>query len=57
MGAQQKRRKRIKRREIMLPAPGYQPSKAQLEEEVRMPATPTELARAAMGDVKITRRD
>lgn len=57
MGAQQKRRKRIKRREIVLPAPGYQPSKAQLEEEVRLPATPTELARAAMGDVKITRRD
>ena len=52
-----RRRKTIKRPEIVLPPTGYQPSKAELEEEVRLPATPTELARAAMQDVTIRRAE
>ena len=52
-----RRRKRIKRRELTLPPSGYQPSKAQLDEEVRLPATPTQLAKAMVQDVKITRAD
>ena len=52
-----RRRKSIQRREIELPPIGYQPSKAELEEEVRLPATPTELAKAAMQDVTVTRAD
>ena len=50
-----RRRKRIQRREIELPPIGYQPSKAELEEDVRLPATPTELAKAIVQDVTVTR--
>ena len=52
-----RRRKRITRREIELPPIGYQPSKAELEEEVLLPATPTQLAKAVMQDVTVTRPD
>ena len=52
---QDTRRKRIRRKELTLPPPGYQPSKAQLDEEVRLPATPTQLAKAMVQDVKISR--
>ena len=52
-----KRRKRIHRREIELPPIGCQPSKAELEEDVRLPCTPTQLARAAVQDVTVTRAD
>ena len=55
MSKPKRRRKRIHRREIELQPIGYQPSKAELEEEVRLPCTPTELAKAAMLDVT-TRR-
>ena len=51
------RRKRIQRREIALSPIGYQPSKAELEEDVRLPGTPAQLAKAAMQDVTITRSD
>ena len=52
-----KRRKRIQRREIELPPIGYQPSKAELEEDVRLPGTPTQLAKAIVQDVTVTRAD
>ena len=55
MPKRKRRRKWIVRREIELPPIGHQPSKAELEEEVRLPATPTELAKAAMQDVTVTR--
>ena len=56
MSEKRKRRnKRIKRRKLTLKPSGYQPSKAELEEEVRLPATPTKLAKAMVQDVKITR--
>ena len=57
MPKRKRRRKRITRREITLQPPGHQPSKAELEEEVRLPATPTELAKAVMQDVTVTRAD
>ena len=52
-----KRHKRIQRREIELPAIGRQPSKAELEEDVRLPCTPTQLAKAIVQDVTVTRAD
>ena len=51
------RRKRIRRREIELAPIGYQPSKAEHEELVRLPCTPTELAKAIVQDVTVTRPD
>ena len=57
MGRNRKRRKRIQRREIVLPPIGSQPSKAELEEDVRLPCTPTQLAKAIVQDVTITRSD
>ena len=57
MTAPKRRRKRIRRREIELPPIGYQPSKAELEEDERLPVTPTELAKAVMQDVVIRRLD
>ena len=54
---QKRRRRQIKRREIALKPSGYQPSKAELDEEVRLQATPTQLAKAMVQDVKITRAD
>ena len=45
MGKRKRRRKRITRREITLQVSGYQPSKAELEEDVRLPATPIQLAK------------
>lgn len=35
----------------------YQPSKAELEEEVRIPTTPERLAKAVVRSVKIERED
>ncbi len=35
----------------------YQPSKAELEEEVHIPATPEQLAKAVVRTVKIERED
>ena len=55
--SKRKRRKRIQPREIELPPIGYQPSKAELEEEVRLPCTPTELAKAIVQDVTVTRAE
>ena len=55
--SKRKRRKRIRRLEIELPPIGYQPSKAEIEEEVRLPCTPTQLARAVMQDVTTRRPD
>lgn len=52
-----KRRKRIRPREIELLPIGFQPSKAELEEDVRLPATPTELAKAVVQDVLVTRSE
>lgn len=52
-----RRRKRIRPREIELPPIGYQPSKAELDEDVRLPATPTELAKAIVQDVTVTRSE
>ena len=52
-----RRRKGIQRREIVLPPIGCQPSKAELEEAVRLPCTPTQLAKAAVQDVTVTRPD
>ena len=57
MPKRKRRRKRITRRELTLEAIAYQPSKAELEEEVRLPATPTQLATAVMQDVTVTRAD
>ncbi len=57
MTKRKRRRKRIQRREIVLPPIGFQPSKAELEEDVRLPGTPTQLAKAIMQDVTITRSD
>ena len=57
MTKRKRRRKRIQPREIELPPIGYQPSKAEREEEVRLPCTPTELAKAAVLDVTITRAE
>lgn len=57
MTQRKRRRKRIRRREIELPLTGYQPSKAELEEVVRLPATPTELAKAVVQDVTVTRSE
>lgn len=57
MTKRKRRRKRIQRPEIELAPTGYQPSKAELEEAVRLPATPTELAKAAMLDVTVRRPD
>jgi len=50
-----RRRKRMHRREIELSPIGYQPSKAELDEDVRLPATPTELAKAVVQDVIVRR--
>lgn len=52
-----RRRKRIQHREIELPPIGYQPSKSELEADVRLPATPIELAKAIVQDVTVTRPD
>lgn len=52
-----RRRRRIRRRPIELPPIGYQPSKAELEADIRLPATPTELAKAVMQDVTVTRSE
>ena len=57
MGEKRRRRKQIKPVEVVLAPTGYQPSKAELEEEVRLPCTPTQLARDMMQDATITRRD
>ncbi len=57
MPKRKRRRKRIRRREIELPPIGYQPSKAELEEDVRLPCTPTQLAKAIVQDVTVTRAD
>lgn len=57
MGKRQRRRKRITRREVTLQVSGYQPSKAELEEDVRLPATPTQLGKAVVQDVAVTRTD
>lgn len=56
-GKTKRRYKRIQRREIVLPPIGYQPSKAELEEDVRLPATPTEQAKAIVQKVTVTRAD
>ena len=40
---------------VRLRPSSYQPSKAELEEEVRIDATPQELLRAVVRDVKIER--
>ena len=57
MSKRKRGRKRIRRRTLTLPPIGYQPSKAELEEDVRLPGTPAQLAKAAMQDVTITRPD
>lgn len=57
MPEKRKRRRKIKRRELALPPTGYQPTKAELDEEVRLPATPTQLAKAMVQDVTINRAD
>ena len=57
MSKPKRRRKRITRRELTLTCIGYQPSKAELEEGVRLPATPTQLVKAVMQDVTVTRAD
>ena len=57
MTKRKRRRKRIQRPEIELAPTGYQPSKTELEEFVRLPCTPTELAKAAMQDVTVRRPD
>ena len=57
MPKRKRRRKRIQRRDIDLAPIGYQPSKAELEEDVRLPCTPTELAKAIVQDVTVRRPD
>ena len=42
---------------LKLKSSRYQPSKAELEEEVRIEATPEELAKAVLRDVKIEREE
>lgn len=56
-GKRKRRNKRIKPVEVVLAPPGYQPSKAEIDEEVRLPCTPTQLAKAMMQEATITRRD
>lgn len=42
---------------LKLKSSRYQPSKAELEEEIRIDATPEELARAVLRDVNIEREE
>ena len=51
-----KRRKRIQRRELVLPPSSHQPSKAEMNEEIQLDCTPKQLARAVFQDVKIETR-
>ena len=58
------RRKKTHRREpvppvrtITLKSSKYQPSKAELEEEVRIDTTPEKLSKAVLRQVKIERED
>ena len=53
---QRKRGKRIQRQEIVLPPSSHQPSKAEMNEEIRLDCAPKQLARAVLQDVKIETR-
>ncbi len=57
MSKTKRRRRRIRRREIEVVASDYQPSMAEQREVVRLPCTPTELAKAIVQDVTVTRPD
>ena len=50
---EKRKRGRPKPREIELVHPSYQPSKAELEEDVRIDATPEEVLDAMLEPVKI----
>ena len=58
MAEKRKRKsKKIKRTKVELQPLAFQPSKAELEADISIPCTPTQLARALMRDVEITRSD
>ena len=52
-----RRRNRTRRREIKLLPIGYQSSKTELKGNVRLPATPSEIARVVFQYASITRAD
>ncbi len=52
-----KRRKQKSVPVIRLKSSRYQPTKAELNEEVRIPATPKRLAKAVLREVRIERED
>ena len=44
------------RKTVTLEAVDYQPSRAEMDEEIRIPASPEELMKAVVQDVKVKRR-
>ena len=49
-----RKRKRIKRTQVEIQPTTYQPSKAELEADISLPCTPTQLARSVLRDVNLT---
>ena len=53
-GKRKRRRKKIDRTQVEVLPTAYQPSKAEMDADISLPCTPTQLARAVMRDVDIT---
>lgn len=49
-----RKRKQIKRTQVEIQPTTYQPSKAELEADISIPVTPTQLARSVLRDVDLT---